>query len=48
MSLGNTSHVTDAVGNLLERYTYSAFGTPYFYNAAGTQLPSSNYAIRDK
>ena len=34
-SLGNTSHVTDAVGNLLERYTYSAFGTPTFYNAAG-------------
>jgi RHS repeat-associated protein len=26
---------TDAVGNLLERYTYSAFGTPTFYNAAG-------------
>ena len=34
-SLGNTSHVSDAVGNLLERYTYSAFGTPTFYNAAG-------------
>jgi RHS repeat-associated protein len=34
-SLGNTSHVTDAVGNLLERYTYDAFGTPTFYNAAG-------------
>jgi RHS repeat-associated protein len=34
-SLGNTSHVTDAVGNLLERYTYSAFGIPTFYNAAG-------------
>ena len=29
-SLGNTSHVTDAAGNLLERYTYSAFGTPTF------------------
>ena len=32
-SLGNTSHVSDAAGNLLERYTYSAFGIPTFYNA---------------
>ena len=30
-SLGNTSHVTDSTGNLKESYTYSAFGTPYFY-----------------
>lgn len=45
-SLGNTSHVTDSAGNLLERYTYSAFGTPYFYNAAGTQIASSTYGIR--
>ena len=45
-SLGNTSHVTDAVGNLLERYTYSAFGTPSFYNAAGTQISSSTNGIR--
>jgi RHS repeat-associated protein len=37
-SLGNTSHVTDAVGNLLERYTYSAFGIPTFYNAAGAVI----------
>jgi RHS repeat-associated protein len=45
-SLGNTSHVTDAVGNLLERYTYSAFGTPTFYNAAGAQISASAYGIR--
>jgi RHS repeat-associated protein len=45
-SLGNTSHVTDAAGNLLERYTYSAFGMPYFYNAVGTQLAGSAYGIR--
>ena len=45
-SLGNTSHVTDAVGNLLERYNYSAFGMPYFYNAVGTQLAGSAYGIR--
>jgi RHS repeat-associated protein len=34
-SLGNTSHVTDAAGNLKESYTYSAFGIPTFYDAAG-------------
>jgi RHS repeat-associated protein len=45
-SLGNTSHVTDAVGNLLERYTYSAFGAPTFYNAGGTQIGASVYGIR--
>jgi RHS repeat-associated protein len=37
-SLGNTSHVTDAAGNLLERYTYSAFGIPTFYNANGAVI----------
>jgi RHS repeat-associated protein len=45
-SLGNTSHVTDSVGNPLERYTYSAFGTPAFYNAAGAQVAVSAYGIR--
>jgi RHS repeat-associated protein len=34
-SLGNTSHVTDAAGNLFESYTYSAFGVPTFYDADG-------------
>jgi RHS repeat-associated protein len=37
-SLGNTSHVTDAIGNLLERYTYDAFGTPTFRNAGGSLI----------
>jgi RHS repeat-associated protein len=45
-SLGNTSHVTDAIGNLLERYTYSAFGTPTFFSANNTQLSTSAYGIR--
>src|SRR5947207_14654527 len=45
-SLGNTSHVTDAAGTLLERYTYDAFGTPTFYNAVATQLAGSAYGIR--
>jgi RHS repeat-associated protein len=43
---GNTTHVTDATGHLLERYTYSAFGSPSFFNPAGTQLASSAYGIR--
>jgi RHS repeat-associated protein len=45
-SLGNTSHVTDAAGNLLERYTYTAFGTPTFLSANNTQLSTSAYGIR--
>jgi hypothetical protein len=30
----------------LERYTYSAFGTPTFYNAAGTQIGASALGIK--
>jgi RHS repeat-associated protein len=45
-SLGNTSHVTDSVGNLLERYTYSAFGTPTILSTNNTQLSTSAYGIR--
>jgi RHS repeat-associated protein len=45
-SLGNTSHVTDAAGNLLERYTYTAFGIPTFHSANNTQLSTSAYGIR--
>jgi RHS repeat-associated protein len=39
-SLGNTSHLSDEAGNLLERYTYSAFGEPKFYD------PPSNAIAR--
>jgi RHS repeat-associated protein len=45
-SLGNTSHVTDAAGNLLERCTYSAFGIPTFLSANNTQLSTSAYGIK--
>ena len=44
--MGNTFHVTDAAGHLLERYIYSAFGTPSFFNASGAQIGSSSYGIR--
>jgi RHS repeat-associated protein len=45
-SLGNTSHVTDPAGNLLESYTYTAFGIPTFLSANNTQLSASAYGIR--
>jgi len=45
-SLGNTSHVTDAAGNLLESYTYSAFGIPTFLSTNNTQLSTSAYGIK--
>jgi RHS repeat-associated protein len=50
-SLGNTSHITDTVGNLKERYTYSAFGTPTVVSWTGSAWDelhprnSSNYGI---
>jgi RHS repeat-associated protein len=45
-SLGNTSHITDAAGNVLESYTYSAFGTPSFFSTNNTQLSTSAYGIK--
>jgi RHS repeat-associated protein len=45
-SLGNTSHVTDAVGNLLERYTYDAFGKPTVLSTNNIQLSTSAYGIK--
>jgi RHS repeat-associated protein len=46
-SLGNTSHVTDAAGNLLERYTYSAFGIPTFLPPnSNTARSTSAFGIR--
>lgn len=43
---GSTSHLSDAAGNLLEKYTYSGFGQPNFYNAAGGGINGSNYGVR--
>ncbi|MEN3368002.1 MAG: hypothetical protein V7609_145 [Verrucomicrobiota bacterium] len=43
---GSTSHLSDDRGNLLERYTYSGFGQPSFYNAAGAPLPASTKDAR--
>lgn len=32
---------TDASANIVEQYSYNAFGTPHFYNAAGTEISYS-------
>jgi RHS repeat-associated protein len=45
-SLGNTSHLSDEAGNLLEFYTYSAFGQPKFYDAAGNPSSASTKGTR--
>ena len=36
--VGNTTHVSDGNGNILEQYLYDAYGTPYMYNKEGTYL----------
>src|SRR6266496_3587723 len=43
---GSTSHLASSGGALLEWYRYDLQGTPIFYNAANTQIPSTNYGIR--
>ncbi|MEY2506450.1 MAG: hypothetical protein QOH01_779 [Verrucomicrobiota bacterium] len=43
---GNTSHLSDRYGNLLESYRYTAFGQPSFYDGSGTALTASNYDSR--
>jgi RHS repeat-associated protein len=45
-SLGNTSHLSDEAGNLLEYYTYSAFGQPKFYDVAGNPGSASTKETR--
>src|SRR6202043_4291672 len=45
-ALGNTSHISDSGGHLLESYTYSRTGTPTFYNSSGGQVNASAYGIR--
>ena len=38
---GNTSHLTDDGGHLVERYTYGLNGEPYFYNGLGQAVSAS-------
>jgi RHS repeat-associated protein len=41
--LGNVVALTDAGGNVVERYRYDAYGTTHIYNVGGTPLPTSAY-----
>ena len=47
-SLGSTSHIANASGQLLESYRYDLYGKPLYFDAAGNPLPNgSGYAVRD-
>ena len=37
-AVGNTTHVSDDGGNVLEQYLYDAYGIPYMYDKAGNYL----------
>jgi len=39
--LGSIAHLTNASGNIAERYTYEVFGKLTIKNASGTELPTS-------
>lgn len=43
---GNTTHLTDGSGNIVEWYRYDAFGKPAIYNSTGTQITTSAYGNR--
>src|SRR5581483_2848891 len=43
---GSVTHLTDAGGNVIEKYRYDVFGTPIFYNGSGTQISASAYGNR--
>jgi RHS repeat-associated protein len=48
-SLGSTTHIADADGNLLESYRYDLYGKPSYYDASQPPQPlnSSTYNIVD-
>jgi RHS repeat-associated protein len=47
-SLGSTSHIASAAGQLLEYYKYNLYGKPTFWAPNGTQLVGgTNYYVRD-
>jgi hypothetical protein len=43
---GNTSHLVDSSGNLLEWYRYDLRGTPVFYNGSDQQINGSALGVR--
>ncbi len=44
--LGSIAHLTNAAGNIAERYTYETFGKLTIKNASGTELPTSAFGNR--
>jgi RHS repeat-associated protein len=48
-SLGSTSHIAGANGQLIEYYKYDLYGKPTYWNASGGQISGSNpaYNVRD-
>ncbi|MFC2146714.1 RHS repeat domain-containing protein [Acidobacteriota bacterium] len=40
-AIGSTTAVTDADGNVVERYKYGLYGMPTFMDAAGNEIPNS-------
>jgi RHS repeat-associated protein len=38
--------LTSSSGSVLERYAYSAYGLPSFFDGSGSSLQTSNFAIR--
>ena len=45
-ALGSTVALTNETGNLVESYTYDAFGTPSIRNGSGLSLPVSGFENR--
>jgi RHS repeat-associated protein len=45
-SLGNVIHLTNIKGQIVESYTYDAFGGPTFFDHKGNQLSASAYNNR--
>jgi RHS repeat-associated protein len=46
-SLGSTSHLASSAGALLEYYKYDLNGKPTYWNAGGTQIPATLFAVVD-
>jgi RHS repeat-associated protein len=45
--LGNTTHIADSNGNLLESYRYDLYGTPSYFDSTSQPINSSTYNIAD-
>jgi RHS repeat-associated protein len=46
-TLGSTTHLANAAGQLVESYRYDLYGTPSYFNSTAQPLNSSTYGIVD-